>query len=113
VVHAVGPGGFDLALSPENGRRALKARSGKVILGARHSTITLAKEAEPNAVPGRVYTAEPTGDITYAHVRIGEPVVTVSVEPHVRVAPDEPVWLGFDQLKLHLFDGDTQQTLAD
>jgi len=113
VVHAVGPGGFDLALSPENARRALKARGGKIILGARHSTIALHKAAAPNAVAGRVYTAEPTGDITYAHVRIGEPVITVSVEPQVLVAADEPVWLEFDQSKLHLFDGDTQQSLAD
>jgi len=112
-VHVVSPEGWDLKLSPENGRRALRARSNKVILGARHSTIRLHKEAAPDAVPGRVYTSEPTGDITYAHINLGPSEVTVSVEPHIRVAPDEPVWLEFDQTKLHLFDGETQQTLAD
>ena len=112
-VYVVHKDGWELKLSPENAQRAMKAKSGKVVLGARHSTIGLSKEAVPGAVAGRVYTSEPTGDITYAHVHLGDAVVTVSVEPQVRVAPDEPVWLDFDQSKLHLFDGETQQTLAD
>jgi len=112
-VYLVSPDGWDCRLSPENGARAVKARTGKVILGARHSTIRLHKQAVPDAVPGRVYTSEPTGDITYVHVFLGKPVVVVSVEPQVRVAPDEAVWLEFDQSKLHLFDGETQQALTD
>jgi multiple sugar transport system ATP-binding protein len=111
--YAVGPDGWELRLSPENARRAMKAKSGKVVLGARHSTIALHKQVQPEAVAGRLYTAEPTGDITYAHVHVGGAVVVVSVEPQVRVAPDEPVWLAFDQSKLHLFDGETQESLAD
>ncbi|HVW92130.1 MAG TPA: ABC transporter ATP-binding protein, partial [Devosia sp.] len=94
-VHVVSPDGWDMRLSPENGRRALRARGNKVILGARHSTIKLHKAAQLDTVPGRVYTSEPTGDITYAHVNLGSAEVTVSVEPHIRVAPDEPVWLEF------------------
>jgi multiple sugar transport system ATP-binding protein len=112
-IYVVSTDGWELKLSPENGRRALRARGNKVILGARHSTIALHKEARPGTVPGRVYTSEPTGDITYAHVNLGTSAVTVSVGPHIRVAPDEPVWLEFDQSKLHLFDGETKQTLAD
>jgi multiple sugar transport system ATP-binding protein len=111
-VFVVSPDGWDYQLSPENASKAMRARSGKVILGARHSTIRLHKEARPDTVAGRVYTAEPTGDITYAHVRLGTPVVVVGVEPQVRIAPDEPVWLEFDQEKLHLFDGETQLSLS-
>ena len=112
-VYVVSPDGWDYRLSSENAARALGSKSGKVVLGARHSTITLHKEAMPGAVAGKVYTSEPTGDVTYAHVFLGKSVVVVSVEPQVRVAPDEPVWLEFDQSKLHLFDGDTQQSLAN
>jgi multiple sugar transport system ATP-binding protein len=39
-------------------------------------------------------------------------VVIVSVEPSVSVAPDEPVWIEFDQSKIHLFDGETQNALT-
>ncbi|HTJ57681.1 MAG TPA: ABC transporter ATP-binding protein [Devosiaceae bacterium] len=104
---------WDFRLSPENARKALRAKTGKVILGARHSTIALHKERVPGAIPGRIYTAEPTGDVTYAHVNVGPATVVVSVEPSVRVAPDEAVWLELDQARLHLFDGETQQTLAE
>ena len=93
-------------------RKALKARDGKVVLGARHSTIVLHKEPRPGTIAGRVYTSGPTGDVTYAHVRLGGETLIVSVEPQVRIASDEPVWLEFDQAKLHLFNGESQQALS-
>ena len=102
--------GWSYALSPENSRKAA-ASSGTVVLGARHSTINLYKEAHPGAIEGRIYTVEPTGDITYAHVYLGTALVVVSVEPDVKLAPDDKVWLEFDQEKLHLFDGETKQAL--
>jgi multiple sugar transport system ATP-binding protein len=102
--------GWSYALSPENSRKAA-ASSGTVVLGARHSTINLYKEAHPRAIEGRIYTVEPTGDITYAHVYLGTALVVVSVEPDVKLAPDDKVWLEFDQEKLHLFDGETKQAL--
>jgi multiple sugar transport system ATP-binding protein len=108
----VSPDGWKLQLSAENARKANAASSRKVILGARHSTIKLHKQPVAGAVEGRVYTAEPTGDITYVHVYLGAAVLIVSVEPQVKVSPDETVWLEFDQNRLHLFDGETQQALA-
>ena len=59
----------------------------------------------------RVYIVEPTGDITFVQVKLGSAVIIVSVDPSVKVAPDEPVWIEFDQSKLHLFDGATQNAL--
>ncbi len=106
------PDGWQLKLSAENARKAGAASSRKVILGARHSTIKLHKQAVMGAVEGKVYTAEPTGDITYVHVYLGTAVLIVSVEPQVKVAPDEKVWLEFDQNRLHLFDGETQMALS-
>jgi multiple sugar transport system ATP-binding protein len=34
------------------------------------------------------------------------------VEPSFPLAPDEPVWIEFDQSRIHLFDGVTQQALT-
>ena len=112
-VFLAGPDGFALKLSDENARRAHEATGGNVILGARHSSVTLLLQESPGAVAGRVYTIEPTGDVTFAHVRIGGAVVIVSVDPEVKLTPDQKVWLAFDQDKIYLFDAGTQRTLAE
>ena len=57
-------------------------------------------------------TVEPTGDITYAHIDLGSAMIVASVTPDVHLSPDQPVWLAFDQAKLHLFDAKTGQALA-
>jgi multiple sugar transport system ATP-binding protein len=106
------PEGWDLKLSPANARKALSASSNKVVLGARHSTLRIHKEAVPGAVPGKVYTVEPTGDITFVQLYLGTAIVIVSLDPNVAIRPDENVWVLFDQDKIHLFDGETQQALA-
>ena len=103
--------GWSLALDERNARRAQRASSAKIVLGARHSTLKVHKAQATGAIPGKVYTVEPTGDITFAQVYLGSHIVVVSVEPTVPMTPDEPVWVEFDQNKLHLFDGETQQAL--
>ena len=105
------PEGWNLPLSAANARKALAASSDKLVLGARHSTIKLHKQASPGAVPGKVYTVEPTGDITFVQVYLGTAVVVVSLEPGIPISPDEPVWIEFDQNKMHLFDGETTMAL--
>ena len=105
------PDGWRCALSDANARKAQAATFGEVVLGARHSTIRLHREEVPGAVAGRVYTVEPTGDITYAHVHLGSVPLVVSVTPDVRLGIDQPVWLEFDQQKLHLFDGKSGRAL--
>ncbi len=103
--------GWSLTLSAENARKAAKAGNGEVIIGARHSAIRLLRQAAAELVPGRVYTVEPTGDVTYVHVNFGSAAVVVSVPPDQRFGPDEQVWLAFDQAKLHLFDAGSGDAL--
>ncbi|MDB5506145.1 MAG: MalK [Devosia sp.] len=105
------PEGWSFPLNELNSRKANASTGKKVILGARHSTITVHKTAHPGAVPGKVYTVEPTGDVTFAQVFVGDSIVVVSVEPQVMLRLDEPVWLEFDQDRMHLFDGQTQLAL--
>lgn len=102
---------WELPLSAANARKARRAAGPEVILGARRSTIALHKTPQPGAVPARVYTVEPTGDITFVQVHLGPAVVVVSLDPHVPIAPDEQVWLSFDQGRMHLFDARTQLAL--
>ena len=107
------PDGWSLPLSPANAQRARRASSRKVIVGARHSTLRIHRSPTAGTVPGTVYTVEPTGDITFLQVHLGSQEVMVSIEPHVAIAPDKSVWLEFDQNRLHIFDGETQQALTE
>ena len=107
-----GEGDWRIDLSAENARRVAAAATPDIVLGARHSTIALLPAPAPGAVQGRVYTVEPTGDITFAHVRLGAATVVVSAPPDTRLAADAPVWLAFDQQRLHFFDRQTGQALV-
>ena len=107
-----GEGGWRIGLSPENMWRARSAATPDIVLGARHSSISLHFDPIPNAISARIYTVEPTGDVTFAYARLGSATVTVSVPPHVSLVPDAPVWLTFDQQRLHLFDGQSGHALS-
>ena len=85
------------ALASATPARPQASASGKAVLGARHSTLKLHKSATPGAVPGRVHTVEPTGDITFAQILVDGEVVNISLAPSVAIEPDESVWIEFDQ----------------
>ncbi len=104
--------GWELPLSAENGRKALKAKSDRVVLGARHSTVKLHKSQAPGSVPSKVYTVEPTGDITFVQTFLSGALVNISLDPTSRVEPDESVFIEFDQKRMHLFDGETEMALT-
>jgi multiple sugar transport system ATP-binding protein len=106
-----GPGGWTLPLSKENAHKGMRSSTADVVLGARHSTIVLHRSPRPATLPGQIYAVEPTGDLTYAHIRIGDSLVVVSVPPGHPLAPDEAIWVEPDQSHLHLFDGASQQAL--
>ena len=106
-----GAEGWNLALSPQNARKVAAATSKKIVLGARHSTIRLHKSTVPGAIPAKAYTVEPTGDVTFVQAFLSGAIVNISVPPSVSVAPDEQIWLEFDQERMHLFDGATEMAL--
>ncbi len=58
-------------------------------------------------MPAKAYTVEPTGDITFVQAFLSGAIVNISVAPTVAVAPDERIFLAFDQERIHLFDGAT------
>ena len=106
-----GATGWELPLSAMNARKAQASSDRNAVLGARHSTLRLHMAASPGAVPGKVYTVEPTGDVTFAQIFIDSAVVNISLDPSVAIQPDEPVWIEFDQDRMHLFDGQTTMAL--
>jgi multiple sugar transport system ATP-binding protein len=105
------PEGWELALSPVNARKVAASKTPQVILGARHSTLKLHREKSAGSVPGKVYTVEPTGDVTFAQVFVSGAVLNISLDPSVIIEPDDAVWIEFDQDRMHLFDAETTMAL--
>jgi multiple sugar transport system ATP-binding protein len=105
-----GEDGWTFALEGEPGRRALSS-SGQVLLGVRHGHVRLSMTPEPAWMEGRIYTVEPTGDLTFVHVQLGNHLLVASTSPEFRAQPDAPIWLTFDQDHLHLFDAETELRL--
>ena len=62
-------------------------------------------------MPARVYTVEPTGDVTFVQVFLDAAVVNISVESSRVVRPDTTVYIEFDQDRIHLFDAETTNAL--
>ena len=112
-VDLVGSDGWRIPLSPENAAKARKATSGSAVFGVRHSATQVYMEPTPGAIEGRVYTVEPTGDLTYAHVYLGSSLIVVSVPADVPIDSDDRVWVSFDQERVHLFDGPTGKVITD
>ncbi len=107
-----GEGGWRLPLDTGPARRAL-ASTGQVIVGVRHGHIRMSLQPEADWMEGRVYTVEPTGDLTYVHIKLGDHLIVASNHADFRAAPDAPIWLTFDQEHLHLFDAETEQRLPE
>jgi len=78
--------------------------TGEVAFGVRHRDLDPSHREVPGSVRGTVYAVEPTGDITYVHLRIGGNVLVASVEPEEQFAPDETVWVIPKLNRVHLFD---------
>jgi multiple sugar transport system ATP-binding protein len=112
-VGLAGDGGWLLSLADGPGRRALSSSTGQVIAGVRHGHIRLSLEPQAGWMEGRVYTVEPTGDLTYVHLKLGSNLLVASNHADFRAAPDAPIWITFDQEHLHLFDAETEQLLED
>jgi multiple sugar transport system ATP-binding protein len=104
--------GWELPLSGANAARAQKSSQREVIVGARHSNLTVLPEsAAPAGLPARIYTVEPTGDVTYVHLYLGQQLVVASARGTYRASADQPIRLEFDQDRLYLFDAATRQAL--
>ncbi len=99
-----GDGGWRYRLPPHLARAATQAGGPEVTLGARHSTLRLHRATTTDAWPARVYAVEPTGDMTFVHLRLGTTGIVVSVPPGDPFALDEPIWVEPDPTRLHLFD---------
>jgi len=103
--------GWSLPLSPANAARARSSSTNEVIVGARHANLSVLPESATDGVLARVYTVEPTGDLTFVHAYVGDQLLVASVPGIYHAATDQPIRLGFDQDHLYLFDAENKRAL--
>jgi multiple sugar transport system ATP-binding protein len=108
---AVHGDGWDFTLSSGNAARAKTSSQGQLIIGVRHGHVRVLPDTASTGLPGKIYTVEPTGDITYVHARLGEQFLVASTSERFRGSADQPIRLEFDQDHLYLFDRATGQAL--
>ncbi|MEM8948186.1 MAG: ABC transporter ATP-binding protein [Pseudomonadota bacterium] len=83
--------------------------SGRVTLGIRPEDCHTAGES--GHLIGSVYGVEPTGDVTYLTVKVGEKLIEVKAARDYRAELDSEAHVDFDPGRLYLFDADTGQRL--
>ena len=113
VPHSEGEG-WRCALSPANARKALKASTpGGHARRAPLDHRGTQGSGRDGAIAGRGLHGRADRRYQLVHIHLGKAIIVASVAPEVpSLAPDENVWIGFDQGgAAHLFDGKTGQAL--
>jgi len=99
--------GWTLTLTDQNARKVQNAKSGK----------SCGRASFDNTAPQVASRCKRAGEGLHGRadrrrdLRAGVPlgtIVNISLPPTVDVESDEPVWLEFDQKRMHLFDGETE-----
>lgn len=102
---------FRVGLVGRNAELAQRASGEEVIVGCRPGDTHVSHEATDTGFPASIHTVEPTGDVTYLHLRVGEMLLIATVNPAFPAKVDDQVWVTFDQENLHMFDGSIEQRL--
>ena len=106
--HAV----FSYQLTGETTDRLADA-SPELTLGIRPEHITLATADEKNAVPTTVEVIEPMGEVTYVYFELDGETYTASIDGERRIEAGDDIHVVFPERKLHLFDGQTGESIKN
>jgi len=104
--------GWAFPLEGESLRKAMRSQTGEVVVGVRHGHLKISLTPVAGAVEATIYAIEPTGDVTYVHIKLGDDLIVASVTPPFPGRPDDRVWISLDQQHLHIFDARTQEALS-
>ncbi len=107
---AVAGDSFRVGLVGENAAMAAIG-DGEIVVGCRPGDSHVTHGPTKTGFPASIHTVEPTGDVTYLHLRVGELLLIATVSQDFTAKVDDQVWVTFDQARLHLFNGSTEQRL--
>ncbi|HYJ12227.1 MAG TPA: ABC transporter ATP-binding protein [Thermomicrobiales bacterium] len=103
---------FKVVLTEANAELGRSAGSGEVVLGCRPGDTDVSHTEGETSFPAAVHTIEPTGDVTFLHLRTGNAMLIATVSPEFDTRIDEQVWVTFRPDRMHMFDGQSEARLA-
>ena len=103
---------FILPLRPEVANIIKDSASGaKLILGIRPEDIYITDSKQGSTISAQVENVEPLGFEVLVHLGLGQSTIVVRTRPKVKIRLNEEVNVLFDDEKVHIFDGKTQEAL--
>jgi multiple sugar transport system ATP-binding protein len=81
------------------------------ILGVRPEDLTAEATPCPGAIQAKIYVMEQLGREILLNAMVGDEMVRALVPADSELEAEQQVWLTFDDHSLHIFDGDTEDTL--
>jgi len=102
---------IDRKLEPDVIQAITTQGSDKRIIGVRPEDLSVETTPSPGAIQGRVYVMEQLGREILLNALVGDEMVRALVPADSELEAEQQVWLTFDDYSLHIFDGDTEDTL--
>ncbi|HSV31630.1 MAG TPA: ABC transporter ATP-binding protein [Atribacteraceae bacterium] len=107
----LGPGLFQLKIGKPSALRAPSRIRERIILGVRPEDCYLARETGNGLFPARVELVEPLGIWQIVRLKLGNHVIRVRCEEKIHYNPDDTVFCGFKEGKIHLFDAEIEERI--
>ncbi|MEM0444987.1 MAG: ABC transporter ATP-binding protein [Nitrososphaerota archaeon] len=106
-------GYFSYSLSAAYSEAVVRgAQSSEVLLGLRPEDIRLSVERAPNSVfLSEVYVVEHQGANMVVDLKIDSEIIKAITQP-LHLSIGQSVWVGFDEEKLHVYDGKTERIIV-
>jgi len=92
--------------------RGLDGARGAIKVGLRPEAIRVSLAPAVGAQPAAVFLSEPLGSEVIINVKLGEKLLKVRAEPHVRPTPEQVVYLEPDPSGLRVFDAESGKAIA-
>jgi multiple sugar transport system ATP-binding protein len=80
-------------------------------LGVRPEDLSIGGAPDQPGLAGLVYAVEPLGDRSLVDIKLGEGLVKVRARPTVSFEVGEPLRVGIDMDRVHLFDAETGEVV--
>ena len=109
----IGPNLFTLGI-PDHRRDKIteEATNSELIFGIRPEDISLSKEKRANYIEAQMDVMESMGSLNIVSLKLGGHVLKVKTPPDFEARPGDPLWVDFDQEKIHIFDKTTQRAIV-
>lgn len=104
---------FDLELSNKSVRKCKNASN--LVMGVRPEDISRSDGNDTNTIPATVKVMEPTGDVVFVNISIGNEDWMMNWDPEEAITLEENMVIDitFDEESIYLFDKSTGETLKN